>query len=130
MYIEVYMFKSVSRVLVLLVMLIAFVGQAAAFNSYSSCETPVDSLSNDANAQVKHYDSSVNKIDNSEDCCGIECCDLDCTCIANTCSSFIYFNTDVNPTKTTALSEIVYVQHTEQPKIIPTLLYRPPIFTS
>jgi hypothetical protein len=124
------MFKSVPRVLVLLVMLIAFAGQAVAFNSYSSCETPVDSLSHDANQQIKHDDSSPIKADNSEDCCGIECCDLDCTCIANACSSYIYFNTDVNPTKSTALSEVAYVQHTEQPKSIPALLYRPPIFTS
>jgi len=124
------MFKSVSRVLVLLVMLTAFIGQAMAFNSATSCKTSVDSLSHNVSEQVKHYDSNPIKIESSEDCCDIECCDLDCTCIANACSSFVYFNTDIEPTKTAALSEVVYRRHAEQPKSIATLLYRPPIFTS
>jgi len=124
------MFKAVSRVLVIAVMLVAFVGQAIAFNTSMSCETSVDSLSPNFHELVKHYDSNPIDTDSPEDCCGIECCGVDCTCIANACSSFVYFNTDLDSTKTAALSEVVFMQQSEQPKSISTLLYRPPIFTS
>ena len=124
------MCKAVSRMLVTVVMLVAFVGQAIAFNTYISCETSVDSLSPNVSELVKHLDSNSIDTNNQEDCCGIECCDVDCNCIANACSSFVYFNTDVDSTKTATLSEVVYMKQSEQPKSIATLLYRPPIFTS
>jgi hypothetical protein len=124
------MFKAVSRVLIIAMMLVAFVGQAVAFNTSISCETSVDSLSPTFSELVKHYDLSTVDTDSPKDCCGIECCGVNCTCIANACSSSVYFNTVVDPTKTAALSEIIYMQDSEQPKSISTLLYRPPIFTS
>jgi len=130
LYLGCYMLKAVSRVLVIAVMLVAFIGQAIAFNTSISCETSVDSLSSKFSELVKHYDSNPVDKDNPEDCCGIECCGVDCTCIANACSSFVYFNTEVDLTKTAALSDVVYMQQFEQPKSISTLLYRPPIFTS
>jgi len=130
LYLEVTMFKEVSRVLVIAIMLIAFVGQAIAFNTSMSCETYVDSLSPNVSELIKHYDLKPMDTDNTEDCCGIECCGVDCTCIANACSSFVYFNTEVDSTKTADLSDVVFMQQFEQPKSIATLLYRPPIFTS
>ena len=123
------MFKAVSRVLVIAVMLVAFVGQAIAFNTSMPCETSVDSVSSNFSELVKHHDSNSIETDSPEDCCGIECCSADC-CIASACSSFVYFNTDLDSTKTAALSEVVFMQQSEQPKSISTLLYRPPIFTS
>jgi hypothetical protein len=130
LYLEVTMFKAVSRMLVTAVMLVAFVGQAITFNTSMSCETLEDSLSPNVSELVKHYDSNPINTDSSEGCCGIECCGADCNCITNACSSFVYFNTDVDSTKTATLSEAVYMQQSEQPKSIATLLYRPPIFTS
>jgi len=142
------MFKAVSRVLVIAMMLVAFVGQAITFNISVSCETSVAAPFSNVTERVKHYGASLIDPDsptaidsptdidspvdtnNSEDCCGIECCDLDCTCIANACSSFVYVNSDVNSTKTVASSDVAYVQQSEQPKSIATLLYRPPIITS
>jgi hypothetical protein len=130
LYLEVTMCKAVSRALVTVVMLVAFVGQAIAFNTSMSCETSVDSLSHNVSELVKHYDSNLIDTDSPENCCGIECCDVDCNCLANACSSFVYLNTDVDSTKIAALSDVVYMQQSEQPKFIATLLYRPPIFTS
>lgn len=123
------MFKTVSRVLFIVVMLVAFIGQAIAFNTSISCETSTYSLSHNFSEPVKHYDSNPINTDSSEDCCGIECCDIGCNCITNACSSFVYFNTEVNSTKIAALSEAVYIQQSKQPKSISTLLYRPPIST-
>lgn len=124
------MFKAVSRVLIIGMMLVAFVGQAIAFNTSMSCESSVDSLSPNFHELVKHYDSSTVDTDSPEDCCGIECCGVNCACIANACSSPLYFTTEVDPTKIAALSEVIYMQQSGQPKSISTLLYRPPIFTS
>jgi len=124
------MFKAVSRVLVIAVMLVAFVGQAVAFNTSTSCETSIDSLSPNFSEIVKHIDSNSIDTDSPEDCCGIDCCGVDCTCIANACSSIVYVNTEVDSIKITAVSEAVYMQPSEQPHSMSALLYRPPIFAS
>ena len=129
-YVEVYMFKVVSNVLVIAIILVAFIGQTLAFNSAMSCETSVESSALGFSELVKHKNSNSTDSDNSEDCCGIECCDLGCTCITNACSLWLYFNTEVESTRITALSEAIYKQQPVQPESIATLLYRPPIFTS
>lgn len=130
LYLEVYMCKAASKVLVIAVMLVAFVGQALAFNSAMPCETSGDAISLDVKELDKYLDSNQIDTDSLEDCCGIECCDLGCTCIANACSSFVYFNTEVYATKIGTLSEAINNQQSAQPKDISALLYRPPIFTS
>jgi hypothetical protein len=124
------MFERISRVLVIFVMLVAFVGQALSFNTSVPCETSVETISNNISELVKHDDFSSIDIDRTQDCCGIDCCDADCKCIANACSSFVYFNTEFESTNTSTLNDVVYIQPSEQPKSIYTLLYRPPIFIS
>jgi len=130
LYLEVYMFKAVSRVLFIAVMLVAFVGQATAFNTAMSCETSATPLSPSSNEQVKHYNLNTPDTASLEDCCGIECCAEGCTCIANACSSFAYVNTEVDSIKAEVLSEAIYSQPSEQPKSMSILLYRPPISSS
>ncbi len=130
MHLEFFMFKAASRVLVIAVMLIAFIGQAIAFNSAMSCETLESSFSSNLIEQVKYNESVTSATGSSEDCCGIKCCDLDCTCVANACSSFMNVSTEVEAIKATTLNEVAGLQRLEQPKIFSTLLYRPPIFIS
>ena len=122
------MLKAESRVLIITMILVAFIGQAIAFNTSISCENSVDSLSPHSSELVKHLGLKAIDANSPEDCCGIECCDLGCTCVANACSSFVYFNSEVHSTKTAVLSDVVHMQPLEQPKSIATLLYRPPIF--
>jgi hypothetical protein len=124
------MFKAVSKVLVIVVLLVSFIGQAMAFNTSMSCETSVVAHNTNHSELVSHYDSNPFEADSTEDCCGIECCDVDCTCITNACSPFAYFVTDTDPAKAVVLSEAVFFQQPKQPKSISTSLYRPPIFTS
>jgi len=124
------MFKTVTKVFVIAVMLVSFVGQAISFNTSMPCETSVDALSPNVSELVKHNDSNSIDTDSPEDCCGIECCDLDCMCIVNACSSVEYFSIEVNSTKAAASSEVVYLQQFKQANSISTLRYRPPIFTS
>lgn len=123
------MFKAVSRVLFIAVMLASFVGQAITFNTSMPCETSVDSISPTFSELVQHFDSNPIDTNSQEDCCGIECCGVGCICIANACSSFVYFKTEIDSIRTAALSKAVYLQKSEQPNAISTFLYRPPIFT-
>ena len=124
------MFQAVFRVLIIAMMLVAFIGQAIAFNSSMSCETSVDTHSHNVSEQVKHYDLNPIDITSQEDCCGIKCCDVNCICIANACSSFEYFNIEIDSKKIATLKEVVYMEQSKQPKSIAALLYRPPIITS
>jgi hypothetical protein len=123
------MYKVFSKVLVIALMLVAFIGQAVTFNTAMPCETLADSFSLNISEPVKYTDSNLINNNSPEDCCGIECCNMDCTCTANACSSFAYFNTDVDATKTATLSDVVYIPQPKQAKYMATLLYRPPIFT-
>lgn len=122
------MVKAVLKMLFIAVMLVAFVGQATAFNTFISCETSADPLFSNVKELVKHSDSKTIDTSNSEDCCDIDCCDEGC-CIANTCSSFSYINTQaVDSLKTGTEIEAAYIQLFEQPQSISSLFYRPPIF--
>jgi len=124
------MFKAVSRVLFLAVMLVAFIGQVLAFNTSMSCETYAESHSLIKNHALENNEPSIIDTNNSEDCCSIECCDMDCVCMAHVCSSSTYFSTDVGLNKTVVVGEKLYTPNVEQSKSIITLLYRPPIFIS
>ena len=127
------MIKAISRVLFTAFMLIAFVGQAIAFNSAMSCETSENTTSASAHtnsAQAQHKSSAASDSKSSEDCCGIDCCDLDCNCIANACSSFMYVETEGYAAKNYSLNKAVWLPLANQPKTMTSLLYRPPIFTS
>lgn len=130
LFLEIYMFTGVSKILIIATMLIAFVGQAIAFNTSTPCESPSDSHFDSTSKLEENHDVNPNNIDSAEDCCGIECCNVDCVCFANACSSFVYFSTETFSLSLIALSDQVYKQQSEQTNIITTLLYRPPIFTS
>ena len=123
------MFQAVLRVFVIAMMLTTFVGQAITFNSSMSCQTSGEYSSPHFSELVIHAESDPIDTNSSEDCCGIECCEVDCTCISNACSSFVYLNTDVDLTRQSTDSDVLYLQYIEQPNSIATLFYRPPILT-
>ncbi|MDC2889670.1 hypothetical protein [Psychrosphaera algicola] len=125
------MYKAVSRILVLAMMLVSFAGQALTYNAAQFCETNEDTHSLSDNLTViTSNDLPASDVDNPADCCDVECCDLDCICIANACSSVAYFSTEHISTKTQLSDEMTYLQQFEQPNSVASLLYRPPIFTS
>ena len=124
------MFKAFSKVVVVTLMLIAFVGQALAYSAMS-CEMSSDyheSHSDMSHSKMGHHDGmnhgEMNESSNgqTEDCCGI-----DCACPANACTSTIALSS-INSTDTPLLSDSVNLHQSEQPKTIPSSLYRPPIF--
>jgi hypothetical protein len=124
------MFKPLSKVLVVVAMLIAFVGQALAYTAMS-CEMSEDShqphmtmdhSSPDFPEGMDHSKMKSSK-SNSEDCC-----DVDCVCPDRVCSSVMLLISGHNNSIVLGFTEAVIIQTSEQPNSISTSLYRPPIF--
>ena len=134
------MTRSISNVLVVAAMLIAFIGQAFAYTSMS-CEMSSDSHESHMNMNHDSMDHSImNHSDmdhasmdhssveqsgsqNHEECCGSEC-----ACPASACMSISIVGSEPKTAYLARLSESVSFQSINQTKSISTSLYRPPIF--
>ena len=120
------MSKAFSRVLVITLMLVAFVGQAFAYSAMS-CEMSSGSheshMNMNMNMNMDHGDMNKNSNGQSEDCC-----DVECICPANACSSTTVLNSSIDSTDIQIFSESVAALQSKQPHSISTSLYRPPIF--
>ena len=134
------MIKSLSKVLVVAAMLIAFVGQALAYSSMS-CEMSNESHQSHAvmdhsdmnhanmdhtsmnHADMGHASMNHDSLDTQEDCC-----DTECICPTSACMSLSIVGSEPNTAFLVRLSEGVTLQPSNQTKSISTSLYRPPIF--
>ena len=118
------MSKAFSKVLVITLMLVAFVGQAFAYSAMS-CEMSSGSheLHMNMNMNMDHGDMNKSSNGQSEDCC-----DVECICPANACSSTTVLNSSIDSTDIQIFSESVAALQSKQPHSISTSLYRPPIF--
>lgn len=116
------MFKPLSKVLVVVAMLIAFVGQALAYTAMP-CEMSSGSHESHMNMNMDHGDMNKSSNGQSEDCC-----DVECICPANACSSTTVLNSSIDSTDIQIFSESVAALQSKQPHSISTSLYRPPIF--
>ena len=116
------MSKAFSKVLVMTLMLVAFVGQAFAYSAMP-CEMSSGSHESHMNMNMDHGDMNKSSNGQSEDCC-----DVECICPANACSSTTVLNSSVDSTDIQILSESVAALQSKQPHSISTSLYRPPIF--
>ena len=116
------MSKAFSKVLVITLMLVAFVGQAFAYSAMP-CEMSSGSHESHMNMNMDHGDMNKSSNGQSEDCC-----DVECVCPANACSSTTVLNSSVDSTDIQILSESVAALQSKQPHSISTSLYRPPIF--
>lgn len=116
------MSKAFSKVLVMTLMLVAFVGQAFAYSSMP-CEMSSGSHESHMNMNMDHGDMNKSSNGQSEDCC-----DVECICPANACSSTTVLNSSIDSTDIQIFSESVAALQSKQPHSISTSLYRPPIF--
>ncbi|TMS82926.1 hypothetical protein [Pseudoalteromonas sp. S554] len=116
------MFKPLSKVLVVVAMLIAFVGQAFVYSAMP-CEMSSGSHESHMNMNMDHGDMNKSSNGQSEDCC-----DVECICPANACSSTTVLNSSIDSTDIQIFSESVAALQSKQPHSISTSLYRPPIF--
>lgn len=129
------MLNPLSKVLVVVAMLIAFVGQALA-NTSMSCEMSAkshqpymtmehvdmdhSSMSHDS---MEHSMINVSNMQSHEECCG-----ADCACPVSACTALSIVSSAPSTGLLARLSEGVMLQHVSQPKSISSTLFRPPIF--
>ncbi len=118
------MSKAFSRVLVITLMLVAFVGQAFAYSAMS-CEMSSGSHESHMNMNMNMDHGDMNKSSNGQ---SEDCCDVECICPANACSSTTVLNSSIDSTDIQIFSESVAALQSKQPHSISTSLYRPPIF--
>lgn len=121
------MCRAPSKLLVILLILVAFLGQTMAAQLIITCEEPNNTkLSTIVNDTATSADTS--HVNQTSDCCSIACCDLECVCAANTCSPAIYVYSDTVFNHQMLFAESFFSVQTIQPNIIISSLYRPPIF--
>lgn len=116
-----------SNILIVVLMLVSFFGQAMAYSVTVPCDMSADTHSSIEHATQDKHDSTG--VDDS-DCCKTDCCDINCICAANGCSSSVYLNTEMSPRNLTMIYSAIDRWQAKQPTSISSLLYRPPIFTS
>lgn len=136
------MYKPLSKVLIVMTMLIAFIGQTLAYSAMA-CEMAGDAHqahtmmtsgddmmshlsmdhSSSVHANMNHAITSQDESSSSDDCCGV-----DCICPANACTSFTLLGAPTTYVGLALLNEAVNLLPIEQPSSLPTSLYRPPIF--
>ena len=125
------MYRPPSKLLVILLMLFAFVGQTLADQLIITCEEPSN---NELSAIVNDTDTAnsanTSHINQTSGCCSTACCELDCVCAANTCSPamYVYSNTVFNHVM--LFAESFSSAQTTQSNTLINFRYRPPIFTA
>ena len=125
------MHKPISRFVVILAMLVAFVGQAWA-SSAMSCEMMVSlhktHVSKEHCSMTEHgsMEQNMSKTGDSksDDCCNA----TGCVCPASGCTSAPMLFTSINIADVITTNAKAVVQYPQQPVSIISSLYRPPIF--
>ncbi|MGS2719808.1 hypothetical protein [Paraglaciecola aestuariivivens] len=125
------MFKPFSHILLVVVMLVAFVGQALAYSAMS-CEMSVHANSEShAAKQMDHSTMDHAGMDHSnmmQNSSAEECCELDCVCPAQACSSVVVFTSNSGITSILPTSSLTISYLTFPLTAISSSLFRPPIF--
>jgi hypothetical protein len=126
------MFNPLSKLLFMIILLVAFVGQTMAYSlmtSYDSIsELKTRTQSQAVNTGHDEYMSAENT--SEDDCCDVECCESECICPANACGSMVYLHSNLLLSDSVVISESLNLLSTQAALVIKRSLYRPPIFTS
>lgn len=130
------MYKSLSKLLIMMTILVAFVGQAMASHFLTFDDANVNQQVNiqqqsavefDKNNDAKATADTSNDVD---DCCDTDCCEGECFCPANACVSMVYLNNSLDQSSLILINEFALATTQKNPQNIVSSLYRPPIFTS
>jgi hypothetical protein len=126
------MLNTLSKLLFMIILLVAFVGQTMAYSlmtSYDSIsELKTRTQSQAVNTGHDEYMSAENT--SEDDCCDVECCESECICPANACGSMVYLHSNLLLSDSVVISESLNLLSTQAALVIKRSLYRPPIFTS
>lgn len=122
------MLKPLPKLLLIITMLVAFMGQTMAYHFIALNEITSEKQTNvQLSNFVENNDNSNASVD---DCCQVECCESECICPANVCTSSAYIDNRLSMSDIIFLSEPLLSLATKGTHFIATSLYRPPIFTS
>lgn len=124
------MFKSMSKLLFMIILLVAFVGQTMAYSLMASFDS-ISELQTSTQFQSSSTEHDLSEESASEDdCCDVECCESECICPANGCASMVYLHSSLPISDIAVISESLNLLSTQAVLVIARSLYRPPIFTS
>ncbi|WP_042149971.1 hypothetical protein [Pseudoalteromonas sp. '520P1 No. 412'] len=122
------MFKLLSKLLFIITIAVAFIGQTMAYHIMPSFDDMSELHTKVFQQAVENNDHDMNTSD--DDCCEIDCCETECICPANACASFTYLDNNTDISELVILSEQQLSLATKSTHFIANSLYRPPIFTS
>jgi len=123
--------NSISKALILAIMLISFVGQALAFISVpcgmssKSNQSQINMVHSSMihHEQMNHAEVNKKGTSNLHDCCGPEC-----SCPVSACFTVAILPSNMGFIGITYLSENISTQIQNHPKTVYSSLFRPPIF--
>jgi len=124
------MLKSLSKLLFLITILVAFVGQTMAYHFMASYDGTSEQHLKIQQQTFVNDNYSANASEDIDGCCEVECCESECICPANACASMAYLGNSLPLSELVVLSEPPLSLTTKATHFIATSLYRPPIFTS
>lgn len=120
------MYKPVAKLIVIIMMITALVGQAAANHFILTFEP-----ASDTPLVTEHFEQAhLNTADIDDDCCDTDCCENECICPINTCTSVMYVFTEIH---STYFDKFYYAGFTDNVSLVrafPSTIYRPPITAS
>lgn len=122
--------RPLSKLLLMITMLIAFVGQTMAYHFMASYDSSFEQHIEIPQKTIINDNSSANPSESIDDCCEVECCESDCICPANACASIAYLDSRLLLSDIMVLSEPLLSLATKDTYFIASPFYRPPIFTS
>jgi len=124
------MFKALSKLLFMMTLLVALLGQTMASHFIASNDDSFHFQTEIQQEMFVSYSNDSNTSQENEECCKVECCETECICPANTCASVVFLDTNLPISTLVALSESMLPFERKAPHFIATSHYRPPIFTS
>jgi len=124
------MLKSLLKLLSMIILLVAFIGQTMAYHFMESYDGFSEQRTKIQHQTFVDVNDSSNASEDTDLCCEVECCESECICPANTCASSAYLDNSLPLSGVVFLSEPQFSLATKTTHFIATSLYRPPIFSS
>ncbi|KZN54052.1 hypothetical protein [Pseudoalteromonas luteoviolacea] len=122
------MLKPLTKLFIVIATLVAFVGQASAYNFMGTTEHATG-VQETPQSMQSVSDLNTTSVSGDDDCCEVDCCEADCICPANACIAFVYLSTQSNTSNVIAQSQSTFNDETQRPNSVQAPLFRPPIFT-
>lgn len=134
-YLEIFMFNLLLKLLFMITLLIAVVGQSMSVD-FMVLHSDISKVQSTAQLHVPDYQSEDVKTPEHKnvpaevDCCDVECCEDECICPLNACASLVYLDSHLLQSKLMALNESLLPFMIKETHFIATSRYRPPILIS